>query len=186
MKNCRTSGFPLAVILLSVAASNAVADVQLDRVFGDHMVLQRDMAVPVWGTADPGEKVTVTFRDQQQSATADKDGKWMVKLQPLTVGEPAELAVAGKNSITCQDKRSSAKGRLFAGRKRHCQREPAQLRCWLMNSLTLIEHLSSRDQHVMSNEDRRTFRGKLRTGWTVIALGLAVNLLTGSPLVSAD
>lgn len=103
MKNCRTSAFLLAVILLSVAASNAVADVQLDRVFGDHMVLQRDMVVPVWGTADPGETVTVTFRDQQQVATPDQHGKWMVKLQPLKVGEPAELVVAGENSITLED-----------------------------------------------------------------------------------
>ena len=103
MKDSRTTGFVLAVILLSMTAGNAVADVQLDRVFGDHMVLQRDMTVPVWGTADPGEKVTVTFRDQQQVATADKDGKWTVKLQPLKVGEPTELAAAGKNSVTCQD-----------------------------------------------------------------------------------
>jgi len=103
MKNrCATSSV-FVVILLSITAGNAVADVQPARVFGDHMVLQRDMAVPVWGTADPGEKVTVSFRGQQQVATADKDGKWMVRLQPLQVGEAAELVVAGRNSVTFQD-----------------------------------------------------------------------------------
>ena len=52
------------------------ADVKLPPVLSSHMVLQRGMKVPVWGTAAPGEKVTVKFRDQEKSTTADAQGKW--------------------------------------------------------------------------------------------------------------
>ncbi len=66
------------------------------------MVLQRDIAVPVWGWADEGEKVTVEFRGKKVSATA-KNGKWMVKLGKLKAGGPDELKVTGKNTITLTD-----------------------------------------------------------------------------------
>jgi sialate O-acetylesterase len=67
------------------------------------MVLQRDAAVPVWGTAAAGEEVTVKFRDQTRTATADKDGKWLVKLDALKAGGPDPLTVAGKNTLTLED-----------------------------------------------------------------------------------
>lgn len=63
-------------------------------IFRDHMVLQRDMPVPVWGWAKPGEEVTVEFAGQKKSARADTAGKWLVKLEPLAVSaEPKELKV---------------------------------------------------------------------------------------------
>ena len=49
---------------------------------------------PVWGRAAPGEKVTVTFRDQTVQATANADGRWIVRLEPLKPGAPAELVVS--------------------------------------------------------------------------------------------
>ena len=52
--------------------------------FSDHMVLQRDTSIPVWGWAAPGEAVTVSIAGQKQSATADAKGKWSVKLDQLT------------------------------------------------------------------------------------------------------
>lgn len=90
----------LALLLLPAAAS---ADVKLPPVLSSHMVLQREAAVPVWGTAAPGEAVTVKFRDQTKTATADKDGKWAVKLDPLKAGGPDKLTVAGKNTLTLDD-----------------------------------------------------------------------------------
>jgi sialate O-acetylesterase len=75
----------------------AHAEVKLHGLFGDNMVLQRDAAVPVWGWADDGEKVTVEFRNQKVSTTA-KDGKWMVKLKKLKAGGPDELRVNGKST----------------------------------------------------------------------------------------
>jgi len=78
----------------------ARAEVKLSAPFSDHMVVQRDQAVPVWGTATPGEKVTVKFRDQEKSTVADAAGKWQVKLNPLKAGGPDKLVV---NSIELND-----------------------------------------------------------------------------------
>jgi sialate O-acetylesterase len=77
--------------------------VKLPPFISSHMVLQRGMNVPVWGTAAPGEKVTVTFRDQEKSATADAGGRWRVKLDPLAPGPAASLTVAGRNTLTLTD-----------------------------------------------------------------------------------
>jgi len=73
----------------------ARAEVKLPKVFTPHMVLQREMPVPVWGTAGPGEKVTVAFRDQTLQTEADAQGKWQVKLAPLTAGGPDVLKIGG-------------------------------------------------------------------------------------------
>ncbi|MCX6872486.1 MAG: hypothetical protein NTW21_01565 [Verrucomicrobia bacterium] len=62
--------------------------------FSDHMVLQRGMPVPVWGAAKAGTKVTVKFGPQEKTAGADKDGKWMVRLDVLKASTtPAELTI---------------------------------------------------------------------------------------------
>ncbi len=99
---------PLPILLLTGLALHVLtalhaAELALPPVFSDHMVLQRDMAAPLWGTANPGEKVTVKFRDQQKSATADKAGNWRVKLDPLTAGGPGILTVTGSKTITLND-----------------------------------------------------------------------------------
>lgn len=95
---------PLSVCCLSsLAATVGHADVSLPAVFSDHMVLQREVEVPVWGWAEPGEQVTVSIAGQSPSATAGADGKWMVKLAPMKTGEPATLTVKGRNEITLQD-----------------------------------------------------------------------------------
>lgn len=91
------------LVVVAGGVAGARADVKLPNVFSDHLVLQRSQPVPVWGTAAAGEKVTVRFRDQEQSATAGADGKWLVKLAPLTAGGPDKLVVAGNNSITLDD-----------------------------------------------------------------------------------
>jgi len=86
-----------------VLAANVRAEPTLDPMFGNHMVLQREMPVPIWGTADPGQKVTVSFRDQKKETTAGEDGKWSVKLDPLKVGSPGKLTVAGKTTLVLSD-----------------------------------------------------------------------------------
>ena len=50
---------------------------------GDHMVLQREIAVPIWGTANPGATVYVTFGDQTKGTTANPDGTWRVDLDSM-------------------------------------------------------------------------------------------------------
>lgn len=95
----------IAALLFVCASlvSLASADVTLPDIIGSRMVLQREMPVPIWGTAAPNEKVTVKFRDQQKTATADAKGKWLVKLDPLKLGEPATLTVTGNNTLTLTD-----------------------------------------------------------------------------------
>jgi sialate O-acetylesterase len=85
----------LSVVLL-LSVSLAQAEVNLSKVFSDHMVLQRDIAVPVWGTAAAGEDVSVEFAGQKKTVKADADGKWMVKLDAMQAsGESRELVVTG-------------------------------------------------------------------------------------------
>jgi sialate O-acetylesterase len=71
--------------------------------FGDHMVLQREIPIPIWGTATPGENVAVGFRDQTKRAVADANGRWLVRLDPLAIGEPGRLTVSGSNSLALDD-----------------------------------------------------------------------------------
>lgn len=86
------------------AAGSARADVTMNGIFTDHMVLQRDIPVAVFGKADPGETVTVSFAGQEKSATADKDGQWRVKLETMKASAtPAAMTVEGKNKITLND-----------------------------------------------------------------------------------
>jgi sialate O-acetylesterase len=93
----------VSFVTLGLLAAPALADVKLSAVFTPHMVLQRDMACPVWGKAAPGEKVTVTIADQTASAEADAQGKWHVKLSPLKAGGPHTLTIKGKNEIKLDD-----------------------------------------------------------------------------------
>jgi len=93
----------LTFLILTISTT-AHADVRLAGVFSEHMVLQRGMAVPVWGWAAPGEKVAVTFAGQACSALADKDGKWMTRLAALSASTtPRELRVAAHNTVSISD-----------------------------------------------------------------------------------
>jgi sialate O-acetylesterase len=87
-----------------LAGTWARADVKLPAVLADHMVLQQGMPVPIWGTADAGEEVTVSFGQQKQEAKADDKGHWEVKLTPLTASDkPETLTVSGKNKVELTD-----------------------------------------------------------------------------------
>lgn len=95
----------LAILILGcLIASPLRADVSVLGIFGDHMVLQRDLAVPVFGMADPGEEVTVSFAGQTKSTVADDSGEWMVKLDPLKASaEGRTLTIAGTNQLEAKD-----------------------------------------------------------------------------------
>jgi sialate O-acetylesterase len=92
-----------AIFLLVACASAASARVSVGKEFSDHMVLQRNLAVPVWGKADPGEQVTVEFREQKKTATAGGDGAWRVKLDPMEAGGPFVLTLNGGNTLSIAD-----------------------------------------------------------------------------------
>ena len=98
-----------AVCVSMLFAVAARAEVKLASPFTSHMVLQREKPVPVWGTAESGEQVTVEFAGQTKSVTADADGKWLVKLDPMPASaESRELVVAGNHqsqieNLKCED-----------------------------------------------------------------------------------
>jgi sialate O-acetylesterase len=94
----------LRTLLLTLAAlaSPTLADVRLPRIFGDHMVLQRESEVLVWGFADPGEVVTVRggWDDSTVTTVADDEGDWHVHMQTGQAGGPYTLTV---NDVTLSD-----------------------------------------------------------------------------------
>lgn len=73
------------------------AQLKLSRLFSDHVVLQRQKTVPVWGWAKPKEKVIVILAGQKQIAITDASGKWMVKFAPMEAGGPHQLTVMAKS-----------------------------------------------------------------------------------------
>ena len=94
----------MMTVAFAVAASAAVADVKLAGIFTSDMVLQRGKPVPVWGTAEPGEEVTVEYAGKKATGTADRDGGFRVVLPALAVEkEGKELVVAGKNKVVLKN-----------------------------------------------------------------------------------
>ncbi len=85
------------LLLLVIAAPAWASEIKLAGIFTDHTVLQRDRVLPVWGWANPNEQVTVTFAAQSKSITADANGKWSVKLDPMPASaEGRELIIQSK------------------------------------------------------------------------------------------
>ena len=92
--------FVFGLLLVLLTAVSLFADVRLPRMFSDNAVLQRNQAVPVWGWADPGEKVTVEFNDQKVETTTCEKGCWTVSLAPMAAENKGnDLIVRGKNTI---------------------------------------------------------------------------------------
>ena len=110
--SCKRIGFGKQVVfilsfaLLLVDAGSVFADVKLPAVISDNMVLQQGMKVPIWGWAEPGEKIfiSVTWQSRGYGARAGNDGKWMVKINPpRKAGGPYEMFIKGNNTITLKN-----------------------------------------------------------------------------------
>lgn len=92
--------FALLIVLACICSVLAEAKVKLPSVLSDGMVLQRERPIKIWGTADPGENVVVTFKKKKYMAVADENGKWLVTLPAMKAGGPYELTV---NEMTVKD-----------------------------------------------------------------------------------
>jgi len=93
-----------AVFMGGLSFVGAEAAVRLHPIFTDHAVLQHGKPVPVWGWADPGEKVTVRFGGQSMTVEADAKGKWLAKLSPLkATAAPRALEASGTTSVRIED-----------------------------------------------------------------------------------
>jgi len=99
----------IRLLLVVTAASAGVAHTalaipDLDPLFQDHAVLQRDKPAPVWGRASPGEHVGVSYSGQTVGATADPDGRWIVVLAPMPANPSgADLTVSGNGKAVARD-----------------------------------------------------------------------------------
>lgn len=94
------------IILLLVAFCCAViaqSAVRLPKILSDHLVIQRNKPITIWGWADPNESVTVMFKSQSKKTKAGKDGKWKIVLQPEAEGGPFEMTIKGKNTLKVSD-----------------------------------------------------------------------------------
>src|SRR5262245_12003675 len=88
---------------LALVPGAARADVRPHALCSDGMVLQQKADVKVWGKADPGEEVTVTFRGQKTAGKADAKGDWSVTLKSGDAGGPEAMTIAGKNTLNYND-----------------------------------------------------------------------------------
>jgi sialate O-acetylesterase len=90
--------------LVAIAvAGPARAEVSVKPPFASSMVLQREMAVPIWGTASGGEQVSVTVASQTKTVTAPANGKWSLKLDPMPAGGPYVVTIKGTNTVELED-----------------------------------------------------------------------------------
>ena len=100
----RESKYPLAVVILTLSLGlfvfTARADVRPHALCAEGMVLQQQTEAKIWGAADPGEVVTVTFRGKQASATAGEGGRWVVAIPAGEAGGPFEMTIVGKNTLS--------------------------------------------------------------------------------------
>ena len=103
MKVCRTilTGLLLVsgLFFIQSCKKGPATEIQLPALFSDNMVFQQNMKCPVWGTANPGGLVTVSFNNQKLSTFADNKGNWRVDLASVPAGGPYELKISGKDSI---------------------------------------------------------------------------------------
>ncbi|MCK3686073.1 sialate O-acetylesterase [Maribellus sp. YY47] len=90
----------LVILAFLFTFLDASSEVKLPRIFSSNMVLQQGIEIPVWGWADKGERVIISFNNSTVRTKTDKDGKWSVKLPIQEYGGPYTLTVKGKNTIT--------------------------------------------------------------------------------------
>jgi sialate O-acetylesterase len=88
-----------AITIMLLANVNVCATIRLPKIFGDSMVLQRGVAIPVWGWADKNEKILVSLNNQHKQTKAGGDGHWKINLEPEKEGGPYILTIKGKNTI---------------------------------------------------------------------------------------
>lgn len=104
MKNNKYYQILLGVLFTAFVPFGLSAEIKMSAVFSDNMVLQRDTPIPVQGTADPCENVTVIFVGQSKKTIADQTGKWKLTLDAMPrSAKPVKMQIIGKNTITIKN-----------------------------------------------------------------------------------
>ncbi len=95
--------FNLLILLFLFSASNLFSAVKVAKIFSDNMVLQRGVNAPVWGSANPGEKIVAEINGLISSTITSSEGKWMVHLPEFSAGGPYILTIKGDNEVKFSD-----------------------------------------------------------------------------------
>jgi sialate O-acetylesterase len=93
----------MAVLCMLFFMVPGFSNVRLPGVLTNNMVLQRNKEIKIWGWADKGEKVSVSFNNKTLSVNADKSGKWLLVFPPMKEGGPYSMGIKGENSITLEN-----------------------------------------------------------------------------------
>ncbi len=93
----------IALAAFLVSAALAPAEVRLPALISDHMVVQRDRPIHIWGWAEPGERVRVAFGNTSRDDAADRGGRWSVYFPPQDAGGPYEMTIEGATRLTVRD-----------------------------------------------------------------------------------
>lgn len=93
----------LIIIIFVHIFYSSSAQIKLPQLIGNHMVLQREKPLQIWGWAAPGERVLIAFNGERVSALTNPSGKWVANLPAMKAGGPYEMDIKGSNSILLRD-----------------------------------------------------------------------------------
>jgi sialate O-acetylesterase len=91
------------ILFMLMIINPANAGIRLPKLVSDNMVLQQKTSCAIWGWAEPGEKITVTFRDKKMQTVTARDSSWIVHILSGAAGGPFELKISGKNEVNLQN-----------------------------------------------------------------------------------
>jgi len=104
MKDLMINKFKASLLMFMFFVSSLTAEVVLPEIFQDHMILQQGVSNKVWGTAEPGEEVTIRFSGKKYSTITEDSGEWKVELSSLEASsESREMMISGENSLVIKD-----------------------------------------------------------------------------------
>jgi hypothetical protein len=90
-------------VLGGLCAPALIAEPLLPHLFSEHMVLQRNVTIPIWGWADPGEKISVNLAGRTAETVVGEDRRWKVAFAPMPAGGPFTLTIRGKRIVVIKD-----------------------------------------------------------------------------------
>ena len=162
----------LTALLLAPLAALHAADLKLPSIFSDHMVLQCDKAVPVWGWADAGEQIAVEFAGQSQSTTTNADGRWTVKLDALEASaESRELIVRSLSRDRSLKVADVIVGEVWAGGGQSNMEFDMKAITSAADEIEASANPALRQFHMLKNPAARTPADDVQGYWTVARPG---------------
>jgi sialate O-acetylesterase len=179
-------------ILLLGWSPEARPDLRVARMFGDHMVLQRERPIPVWGQAEAGSRIQARLGGQTAEAVADGEGRWALTLGPLPAGGPHVLSVQGKTTVEFKDVlvgdvwicSGQSNMEWVVGAAMNAQKEIADARNPLLRHFTVQKKISPVPLSDVEGGAWQECRPETVGGWTAVGyfFGRALQEKLGIPI----